>query len=145
MHAVKQFAKEVGAPDAFVCDMSGEQMSNDMRNFCNEIGTTLRALEEGTPWSNKAELYIGLIKEAVRKDMRESGSPLAFWNYCVERRACINNLTAKDRLSLHGVNPHTAELGEEGDISNLCEYRWYDWCYYREQGAAFPENKELLG
>jgi hypothetical protein len=32
-----------------------------MRKFCNEIGTTLRALEEGTPWSNKAELYIGLI------------------------------------------------------------------------------------
>ena len=33
------------------------------------FGTTLRALEEGTPWSNKTDPYIGLIKEAVRKDM----------------------------------------------------------------------------
>ena len=49
--------------------MSGEQMSSEVKKFCNDIGTTLRALEEGTPWSNKAELYIGLIKEAVRKDM----------------------------------------------------------------------------
>ena len=44
--------------------MSGEQMSSEVKKFCNDIGTTLRALEEGTPWSNKAELYIGLIKEA---------------------------------------------------------------------------------
>ena len=63
--AMKQFTKEIGAPDAFVADMSGEQTSNEVRLFCNEIGTTLRSLEEGTPWANKAELYIGLLKEAV--------------------------------------------------------------------------------
>ena len=38
-------------------------MSSEVKIFCNDIGTTLRALEEGTPWSNKAELYIGLITE----------------------------------------------------------------------------------
>ena len=111
--ALKQFAKEIGAPTAIVADMSGEQMSNKIRNLCNEMGTSLRALEEGTPWSNKAELYIGLLKEAVRKDMRESDSPLAFWDYCVERRARINNLTAKDRFNLHGSNAHTSLLAEE--------------------------------
>ena len=95
LHAIKQFAKEIGAPDSFVAVMSGEQMSSELKKFCNDIGTTLRALEEGTPWSNKAELYIGLIKEAVRTDMCESNSPLCFWDYCVERRARINNLTAK--------------------------------------------------
>ena len=93
--AIKQFAKEIGAPDSFVADMSGEQMSSEVKKFCNDIGTTLRALEEGTPWSNKAELCIGLIKEAVRKDMCESNSPLCFWDYCVERRARINNLTSR--------------------------------------------------
>ena len=64
--ALKQFAKEIGAPDAVVCGMSGEQQSNELKQFLNDIGPTLRALEEGTPWSNKAELYIGLLKEAVR-------------------------------------------------------------------------------
>ena len=143
--AIKQFAKEIGAPDSFVADMSGEQMSSEVKKFCNDIGTTLRALEEGTPWSNKAELYIGLIKEAVRKDMHESNSPLRFWDYCVERRTRINNLTSKNAFRLHGSTPHTLTTGDEGDITNLCQYAWYEWCYFRDQTAAFPNNKEVLG
>ena len=96
--AIKQFAKEIGAPDSFVADMSGEQMSSEVKKFCNDIGTTLRALEEGTPWSNKAELYIGLIKEAVRKDMCETNSPLCLWDYCVERSDTIYIKTQVFRL-----------------------------------------------
>ena len=145
LQAVKQFAKEIGAPDAIISDMAGEQTSLVLRKFCNEIRTTLRALEEGTPWANKAELYIGIIKEAVRKDMKESNCPLAIWDYCVERRARINNLTVKDTFKLHGSNPHTATLGNVGDISNICQYGWYEWCYYREQTEMFPFNREVLG
>jgi hypothetical protein len=55
LQAIKQFAKGIGAPDAFIADMSGEQMSREVKKFCNDIGTTLRASEEGTPWSNRAE------------------------------------------------------------------------------------------
>jgi hypothetical protein len=77
-------------------------------------------------------------KEAVRKDMKESNCPLVFWDYCVERRARINNLTAKSIFKLHGSNAHTALTGEEGDISNLCQYKWYDWCYFLEHKAQFP-------
>ena len=112
--------------------MSGEQMSSEVRKFCNDIGTTLRALEEGTPWSTKAELYIALIKEAIRKDMCESNSR-------------INNITVKNAFRLHGSTPHTLTTGDEGDISNLCQYGWDEWCYFRDQTAAFPNNKEVLG
>eukprot|EP00957_Ditylum_brightwellii_P179458 13670771-Ditylum_brightwellii.AAC.1 len=49
LQAVKQFAKEVGAPDASICD------SQPVRTFYNEIGMMLRILEEGTWWANKAE------------------------------------------------------------------------------------------
>ena len=142
---IKQFAKEIVAPDSLVADMSGEQMSSEVKKFCNDIGTTLRALEEGTPWSNKADLYIGLIKEAVRKDMRKSNSPLCFWDYCVERRVRINNLTAKNAFRLNGSTPHTLTTGDEGHISNVCQYGWYEWCYFMDQTAAFPNNKEVLG
>ena len=54
--SIKQFANEIGAPDSFVTDMSGEQMSSEVKKFCTDIGTTLRSLEEQRPWSNKAEL-----------------------------------------------------------------------------------------
>jgi hypothetical protein len=145
LKAVKQFAKEIGAPDALICDAAKAQTSRAMKQFCNEIGTTLRALEENTPWANKAELYIGLLKEAVRKDMKSSNCPIAFWDYCIERRARINNLTARDLFQLHGTNAHTAMTAEEGDISNICQYDWYQWVFYREQTAKFPFNREILG
>ena len=54
--------------------------------------------------------------------MCKSNSPLCFWDYCVERRARINNLTAKSAFRLHGSSPHTLTTGDEGDISNMC---WY--------------------
>ena len=143
--AMKAFAKEVGAPDAFICDAAPEQTSAEVRSFCHKIGSTLRVLEENTPWANRAELYIGLTKEAVRKDMKFSDCPLAFWCYCFERRARINNLTARDLFQLEGRNAHFSVTGEEGDISNLCQFNWYEWCYYRENTAKFPFNREILG
>ena len=85
LSAIKQFAKEVGVPDTIVSDMAREQVSQDVRQFCSTIGTMLRALEEGMPWSNKAEFYIKLMKEAVHKDMKEANCPLRFWDYCLER------------------------------------------------------------
>lgn len=143
--ALKMFAKEIGAPDAIICDASGEQSSKEVKDFCHLIGTSLRYLEENTPWSNRAELYIGLIKESVRKDLRDSNSPLAFWDYCCERRARINNLTARNLFQLEGRNAHFTVTGDEGDISNLCQFGWYDWVYYREHKPSFPYPKEILG
>ena len=58
LSAVKQFAKEIGAPEAIICDHSGEQSSDKVKKFCQEIGTSLRFIEEGTPWANMAVLYI---------------------------------------------------------------------------------------
>ena len=121
--------KVIGAPDAIIYNAARAQTSADMIKFCNKIGTTIRVLYKNNPWSNKAEIYIGIIKEAVRKDMKEANTPLALWDYCIDRRACINNLTDKNVFSLHDTNPNTALTGEEGDISNLCQYKWYDWCY----------------
>ena len=93
----------------------------------------------------EAELYIGLLKEAVQKDMHESDSPMSLWDYCVERWARINNLMVKGNFNLHGMTPHTATLAEEGNISSLCQFGWYEWCYYCEQTAAFAHNCEVLG
>ena len=41
LQAMKQFAKEIGVPDAIVCDASGEQTSQEMKSFLNKIGTSL--------------------------------------------------------------------------------------------------------
>jgi hypothetical protein len=83
LQAVKQFVKEIGAPKAIICDGAGEQSSHELKHFCEQIGTTLRHWEEGTPWDNRAELYIGILKQAVWTDMQVADSPVAFRDYCV--------------------------------------------------------------
>ena len=105
LHAIKQFAKEIGAPTSIIADMFGEQISHNVWKFCNGIGTTLQALEEDTPWSNKAELYIGLCKEAVRKDMHKSNSPMVLWDYCVERPPGSTTSRQKTTSSYMGQHP----------------------------------------
>ena len=85
------------------------------------------------------------MKEAVCKDMKESNCPLRFWDYCLERRVQIYNLTSHDHIKVRGSNPHTETFGEQGDISNLCQFRWYQWCYFRDHKAPFPHNQEVLG
>ena len=77
--------------------------------------------------------------------MKEYDSPLYFLYYCVERWARTNNLTSKSTLILQGTNPYTSLIGEEGGISNICQYKWYDWCYYMEHKEFFPFNREVLG
>ena len=91
-------------------------------DFCNKIGTTLRLLEQKTQWANLAELYVGLMKEAVRKYIQLMGSPLVLWDYAAERHADILSLTARDLFQLQGSNTYTATFGKEGGISNLCQF-----------------------
>ena len=106
--ALKQFVKEIGAPETFVLDPSGEKTSREVNKFCNNIETALRILEDGSPWSNQAELYVVLIKEVVIKDVREVVLPLVFWDYGTELKARVHNLTARNLFQLNGSNHHTA-------------------------------------
>ena len=95
-------------------------------------------------WSITEWVYVGLIKESIRKDLKEKDSPLVFWDYYAERRQLINNLTAKNLIQLDGTNPNFKITGDEGDISNLCQFGWFDCCYYRDS-SAFPYQEEKLG
>ena len=73
--ALRLFAIRVGAPEDIICDYARAQKSTEVYQFLTSIGTTLRLLETDTPWSNRAELYVGLCKEAVQKDMLDTDSP----------------------------------------------------------------------
>ena len=54
-------------------------------------------------------------------------------------------LTTNNLFQLQGQNPHMATLGEMADISNLCQFGWYQWVYFRQHTEKFPHQKEVLG
>ena len=143
--AMKEFFKRIGVPDAIVCDPAKEQILGDTKKLAREAGTVIRAIEPNTPWSNRAERYIGIFKQGIRDTLRDTHAPLVLWDFCALHKAKINNATAKGLFQLHGVTPHEATFGEEPDISNICQFGFYDWVYYREQTAKFPYPSEMLG
>ena len=57
------------------------------------------------------------MKSAVRKDMKAANSPVAFWDYCIERKVRIMNVTARERFNLKSTNAYTQLTSEEADIS----------------------------
>ena len=42
-------------------------------------------------------------------------------------------------------NAHFTVTGEEGDISNLCQFGWCEWHFHRDKKQKFPHNNETLG
>ncbi len=139
---MKQFTKEVGAPEILVCDPHLAQVKQEVCKFCTQIGTMLKVLEAKNQWANRAKLYIGFMKEVTGKNMRSSGSPLVLWDYCMEQRALIFQITAKKLFQLNGTNPHTSTFSTKADISHICQYAWYKWVYYRDAMTSFPYQKE---
>ena len=103
----------------------------------------MKVLERNTPWANRAELYIGLLKKAVLKDLRASDAPMVLWDYALQRRAMIHNLIPRP-LFQNDRSPHEATFGEQGSISRVCNFGFMEFVYYRDHGS-FPEGREKLG
>lgn len=53
----------------------------------------------------------------------------------------IRSNTALDILLLQGDTPHTFLTGDTSDISNLCEFRWYDLIWFIDPLDKFQNRK----
>ena len=65
--------------------------------------------------------------------------------FCVERRARVYEIIAKSLFQINVSNPHASLTDKEGDIPNMWQHRWCDWCYYVENTNIFLFSKEGLG
>ena len=71
---------------------------------------------------------------------------MCLWDFFGERRMRIHNVIPKSLFQLNGSNPTTSTLGIQPDISSICQFDWYEWCYVRQEtNTQFPFQKEVLG
>jgi hypothetical protein len=56
----------------------------------------------------------------------------------------IRSNTAHDITTLGGQTPETVMGGETADISELCEYDWFQWLWFRDTLAHFPDESRVL-
>ena len=78
------FCKKIAVPNTLVGDLHEAQKSNKNKNFFDQVGTTMKYLERKIQWANRAELYIGILKESVIKDLRISNALMVLWDYAIE-------------------------------------------------------------
>lgn len=143
--AIKRYFKEIGVPERLICDQAREQVKGDAKILCHDAGCTVVELEKGTPSSNRAERAIKTLKDETKNDLFQSNCPLILWDYALERRAKIICSTPRSNHLLDGNTPHTRLTGQVADISNLIDFKWYDWIVYRVEGQKFPFQHQKIG
>ena len=106
--------------------------------------TTQKILEEYTQHANLAERCVGLTKTSIQKDLRKLDAPMVLWDFYAERQMRISNLTTRPLFHLQGQNLHLATFGEEGDIYNVFQFKWYEWAYAMDGADKFPNQAQFL-
>jgi hypothetical protein len=77
--------------------------------------------------------------------MVRAGASKPFWADAIELEAYVCSNTAHDIFILQGGVPETVMSGETSDISQFCEFAFYDWIMFRDQPVAFPDDNPVLG
>ena len=57
----------------------------------------------------------------------------------------IRSHTAHTAYELQGEVPETIMIGQTEDISNICEYDWYEWVMFLDNVTSYPEDRRILG
>ena len=67
--ALKLFAEGIGVPKALFTHSAKAETSAEVKRFCASTSTTLKTLEQGTPWDKLSESFITILNYSVSKYM----------------------------------------------------------------------------
>ena len=128
-----------------IVDGSLEQVKGEFRYKLKEAGCHLKQTELYSPWQNAAEGNIRELKKGAGWKMIKSGSPKKLWDDCFVLESYITSNTAHDIYMLHDEVPETIISGETSDVSQFCEFEWYEWVKFLDSAVQFPEESLVLG
>ena len=134
-----------GVPPKMIMNGSKEQTLGRFRKKCQDADCCIKQTELYSPWQNAAQSAIRELKKAAGQKMVCAGAPKPFWADAIELKAYVGSNTAHDIFILQGEVPETVMLGETSNISQFCEFAFYDWIMFRDQPVAFPDDNPVLG
>ena len=121
-----------GVPLAIIMDGSKEQTLGNFSRKLHEADCIRREIEPYSAWSNTCKLNIRELKRGSSRKMLKSGSPKPLWDHCLELEARIRSHTAHDIYDLDGDTPEGKMKGTTTNISQICDYEWYEWVMFRD-------------
>ena len=139
------FLSRYGIPEALVSDGAKSYLGGKFRKKAREAGCYCKVTDPYSPWQNRAEGEIREVKRLAGRWMVRKRSPKRLWDHCLELASLVRSHIAHDMYKLDGEVPETIMMGQTADISFICEFGWYDWVFYNESQAHFPDDKVCLG
>ena len=130
--------KRDGVPHRMVVDNPKEQSLGEFKRKCREADFHLVNYEPYSPWQIAAEGCIKELKKASSPKLIPTGLSKVLWDHCIELIQLIWSHTTHTAYELQGEVPKTIMTGQTTDISNICEYEWYEWVMFME----LPKKEE---
>ena len=127
-----------------IVDNAKEMKFGEFVQTCKEALCYLQGTKPYSPWSNSAESEIRELKKGAARKLTRSGAPRQLWCFALEYKSYVCLHTANDIFKLDGSIPEMVVLGKTADISPFCEFGFWDWVKFRDDGVAFPDNKMVL-
>jgi hypothetical protein len=131
---------QYGVFHTIIPDNARELTQKDFLDKACCAGSIIHPVEAYTPNQNHAESSIRELKRMYRRAMVESSAPRVLWDHCFELQAQIRSHTALDMLSLARDIPETMLLGDTTDISNLCQFAWYEFVWHIDPRDSFNSD-----
>ena len=134
-----------GVLKTLIMDGAKEQVMDEFHQNTRQADCQVKQMEPYSPWENAAEATIKELKKGTGRKMIRTGSPKVLWDDCLELEAEIWSSTASNIFELEGEVPKTVMNGETTNITQLCEFGWYDWVYFHDNAVTYPDDKWVLG
>ncbi len=134
--------RDVGVFHTIIPDNANELTEGEFRRKAIHAGSSIKPVEAYTHNQNLAESGIRELRRMYKKAMLATNAPHVLWDYCMELMAEIRSHLALNIMELQGDTPHTVLTGDTSDISNLCEFQWYELVWFIDPTDKL-ENKKL--
>ena len=144
-HLLSLLFSHEGVPKTLIMDGVREEAMGEFRQKARQADCQVKQTEPYSPCQNTAKATIKELKKGTGRKMIRTGSPKVLWDNCSELEAKIQSSTASNIFELEGEVPKTVMNGETTNITQLCEFGWYDWVYFHDNVVTYPDDKWVLG
>jgi len=120
-----------------------EEIKGWFKEVVDEYRIRHKTLEMMSGWQNRAEAGVRENKKGANRAGRQMNSPKLLWDFCIEWVAAIRCLTAHDIPGLGDRVPEEQITGHMPDISEYCQFDWYQLVWYHDY-QNFPDSPKRL-
>ena len=71
--------------------------------------------------------------------------PKKLWDHCLELDSIICSATTLPSFDLEHQTPEAKMHGMYADISDICEFEFYEWVMFIDSQDTYPETKFHVG